>query len=264
MTIAHRGGLAFAIFFAAIVTCTAIAHANAEFCPAAIQYSPTAPAGEDGRAAGLVFDLWGKAARTIVSATIIADTDGGWYTWDVENLPLTMVKAWAQSASLAVDFPKPVFVRHAWVIKAKTSGDNLFGWDALGEVACGVPGFLSPAYRPAKPRTAAGLQHVAATAIAPLYSTDCPHPFAAARVVHPVQPIMPQFVIRGIYITTEVEVVIGDHDNLLDASMYKSSKNPAIDESALAAARASSYQSATSYCQKVQADYLFRADFDTR
>jgi hypothetical protein len=54
----------------------------------------------------------------------------------------------------------------------------------------------------------------------------------------------------------------GDSDNLLDAWVYKTSGNREIDRSALAAARASSYKSAVSYCQKADGDYLFRADFE--
>jgi hypothetical protein len=254
-----------AIALVAFVALAMLGRGNAaalsEFCPVSVEYSPALPATANGQSAALVFELWARAPRTILSATIVADTDGGWYTWDVKNVPLSTLKTWSQSQSLVADFPNPVFVRHAWATKARASGDA-FGWEALGEVACGVPGYLSAALRAAKPRPVIGLPHVSATAIAPLYSTDCPHPFAAAAVVHPVQPVYPMFVIKGASYSSQVEVAVGDHDNLLDAWVYKSSKNPAIDASALAASKASTYRSATSYCQKADADYLFRADFD--
>lgn len=237
------------------------AEARTEMCPAVIGWAPGIPASIDGRSSSLAFELSAYAPRTIVAAAVVADTDGGWYTWDVENVALSQQKDWARSDWLAVYFPKPVFVRHAWVVKARTSGDALYGWDSLGEVACSLPSFRSASYGVQKSRVIEGVKHVTATPIAPLYSTNCAHPFVQATVTHPVQPRYPQFVIKSAEYTAEVEVIVGDHDNLIAVWVYKSSTNPAIDESALAAARASSYQSAVSYCQTAMGSYLFRADF---
>ncbi len=237
------------------------AQARTEFCPAGVLWSPGIPANTDGQSNIAVFQLSAYAPRTIVSATIVADTDGGWYSWEVTNVPVEVWRTWARSARLAVDFPEPVFVRHAWTVKARTSGDTLYGWDALGEVACGLPSFGRASYPPQKAESADGLPRVAATPIAPLFSSNCPHPFAEATVSHAVQPNFPLFAPRGLSYTSQIEVEIGDGDNLLDAWVYKSSGNRAVDASALAAARASSYKSAVSYCQKAYGDYLFRADF---
>jgi len=242
--------------------CTSRANALTEFCPAGVSYAPAEPASGQGQSTSLAIWLNARAPRTILSATVVADTDGGWYTWDVNNVALSSWSVAARSAPLAVDFPKPVFVRHAWVVKARTSGDRLFGWDALGEAACGLPAFGVAAYRPARPVATTGLVHVSASPIAPLYSTNCTRPFAPATVAHAVQPRYPsEFILGGVSSFVKVEIQVGDNDNLVDAWIYQSSKNSAVDESALAAARASTYKSAISYCQKANGDYIFRAEF---
>jgi hypothetical protein len=145
---------------------------------------------------------------------------------------------------------------------ARTAGDA-FAWQTLGEVSCGIPAFGGPAYRPQKSLSDDGLQHVKATPIAPLFSTECVHPFTQAAVTHAVQPYFPRFAQRliGVSYTSEIEVAVGQSDAILDAWVYKSSGIPALDASALRAARASSFASAISYCQKAEGYYLFRADF---
>lgn len=234
-----------------------------EFCPAGVWYRPAIPATGDGRSSGLVFGLFANSPRTIVSATVVADTDGGWYTWDVSDVALTLrTTGDGESTRQVAVFEKPVFVRHAWVLKARTSGDKAYGWDAWGEVACGIPSFGRPSYLAQRPQAAEGFPHVTATPIAPLFSLNCQHPFEQAIVKHPVQPLYPRhFTISGASYTVQIAVAVGDADNLLRAWVYKSSGNPDIDASAIAAARASSYQSAVSYCQKADGYYLFRADF---
>jgi hypothetical protein len=245
-----------------VLVCRAKADALTELCPAGIYWAPTLPATVDGRAGGIAYQLVADGPRTIASATIVADTDGGWYSWDVADIPLAVgtAKTRAESALLAVDFPKVVFVRHAWLINAKTSGDTLFGWDALGKVACGLPTFPSSANRAEKPRDSTGLRHVAATPIAPLFTSDCAHPFVSAQVTHPVRPDYPRGAPPMEY-ASQIEVLVGDHDNLISAWIYRSSGNHLIDANALAAALASSYKSGTSYCQKANGYYNFRADF---
>jgi hypothetical protein len=248
---------------ALLLACRAQAEARTEFCPAAVLYAPAVPADATGKSASLVFALNSESPRTIVSATIVADTDGGWYSWDVANLPLTGAIPRSRSAPLVVDFAKAVFVRHAWILHARVAGDA-FGWQTLGEVSCGVPAFTAPADRPRKPGSGNGLRHVAATPIAPLFSTECPHPFTQATVTHAVQPPFPRFAPRliGASYTSEVEVAVGQTDAILDAWVYKTSGVAALDASALSAARASSFSSAISYCQKAEGYYLFRADFE--
>jgi len=248
-----------------LLACGARAEARTEFCPATVTYAPAAAADAAGRSAALVFALQTESPRTIVSATIVADTDGGWYSWDVANLPLSGVIPRVRSAALVADFPQAVFVRHAWILHARTA-DDAFGWQTLGEVACGIPAFGVPAYRPQRPLPDDGLQHVKASAIAPLFSTECAHPFTQATLTHPVQPhfpFAPQSLVGELY-TAQIEVAVGQNDAILGAWVYKSTGIPALDASALSAARASSYASPISYCQKAEGDYLFRADFQPR
>jgi hypothetical protein len=243
-----------------LLVCVAKAEARTEFCPATVSYAPAAIADASGRSAGLVFTLDSESPRTIVSATIVADTGGGWYSWDVSSLPLTGTMPHMQSDALVVDFPNAVFVRHAWILHARTAGDA-FGWQALGDVPCGIPVFNGPADRPNKPLPDDGLEHLKATPIAPLYSTACAHPFVQATVTHAVQPYYPHVAPRMSY-AAEIEVAVGQNDAVLDAWVYKPSGNGAIDASALRGARASSYASAISYCRKAEGFYLFRAAFD--
>ncbi|MBV8345715.1 MAG: hypothetical protein JO190_12100 [Candidatus Eremiobacteraeota bacterium] len=232
-----------------------------EFCPASVWYRPAIPASSDGRSTGLVFGLFANSPRTIVSATVVADTDGGWYTWEVANVALTLrTTGDGESTRRVAVFEKPVFVRHAWILKARASGDTMYGWDAWGDVACGIPSFGRASYPPQTPQDPEGFPHVIAKPIAPLFGIDCPHPFQEATITHPRQPLFPRYVPRMSY-TAEIEVAVGDADIPLRAWVYQSSGNRDIDANALAAARASSYQSATSYCQKADGYYLFRADF---
>jgi hypothetical protein len=245
------------------LACGTQAEARTEFCPATVSYAPAAAADAAGRSASLVFTLGSESPRTIVSATMVADTDGGWYSWDVANLPLTGTIPQVRSAALAVGFPRAVFVRHAWILHARTAGDA-FGWQTLGDVSCGIPAFGVPAARIEKPLPDDGLHHVTATPIAPLFSMDCPRPFAPATVTHAVQPRFPRFYppyLIGVSYTSQIAVAVGQNDAILDAWVDKSSGVAALDASALSAARVSSFASAISYCQKAEGVYLFRADF---
>jgi hypothetical protein len=254
-----RAGVATLTF---LLVCGAQAQARTEFCPARLWYRPASPASTDGRSSGLVFGLAANSSRTIVTATIIADTDGGWYIWDVSNVALTpRTTGDGESTRQVATFGKQVFVRHAWVLEARTSGDAAYGWDTLGDVACGIPSFGKLAYPPMHAEVAEGFPHVAATPVAPPYATDCPHPFSEATVTRAAQPYYPHFAPRMSY-TAQIEVAVGQNDAVLDAWVYKSSGNKAVDTNALAAARLSSYASAMSYCRKAEGYYLFRADFD--
>jgi hypothetical protein len=246
---------------AILLACGARAQARTEFCPAEVLYSPAVAADAAGRSASAVFSLYSESPRTIVSATIVADTDGGWYTWDVANLPLTGTIPQVRSELLVADFPKAVFVRHAWIIHVRTAGDA-FGWQTLGEVSCGIPSFGVPVAGPQKPLPVGGLQHVKATPIAPLYSTECPHPFAPAILKHAARLYYPSFAAQDQWFSAQIAVAVGQNDAIADAWVYKSSGNVAMDKNALSAALASSYASAISYCQKAEGIYLFRADFN--
>jgi hypothetical protein len=249
-----------ATLVATVGLCRANAQARSVVCPAVLYGTPGVPATSAGQSKTFVYDLEAASPKTILSAILIADTDGGWYTWKISNVAITPGQALAQSQLLAVDFPQAVFVRHAWVLKVATSGDS--AWDGSGETACGVPGFASASFPPTKPRISDDLPRVAATTVSTApFSTDCARPFAEATVTRAVRPSYPEFAERGTFYTAIIEVTVGENDDLIGARVFKSSKNPAIDANALAAARASSYRSAISYCQKTIADYLFKTVF---
>lgn len=181
-----------------------------------------------------------ETPRTIVHATMIADTDDGWYGWYVENvaLPKTTVtiKKWplfgtatfARSAPLTVTFPKGVLVHHAWVTQARAGAETTIGWNALGDFACEVPDFPDggPGFTPVVRRQAATTPATAPAAGGP--------PGAAVVVSQPFP---------------------------IGAWTCGSAGNFAFDLAAMRTARASQYSSAISYCQPVRGYYIFRADF---
>lgn len=94
----------------------------------------------------------------------------------------------------------------------------------------------------------------------------CPHPNVRATAINLVQPDYPesarQLGMRAV--TVEVEVTVGPSGNLLDANVSKSSKNMAIDQAALRAARQSSYSPKLVNCAPATGHYLFRARFQPR
>lgn len=248
--------LAFAGVRGAPAQTPAPAPAHAEFCAAGVAYFPAIPATSDGRSTGLIFGLLASSPRTLDDATIIADTDGGWYTFDLSRVTLTAGKyGLGYSPFTMAVFDKPVFVRHAWVTKAQ-------GRD------CGLPTFGGAFYSPRKAQPSQGLRRIVARPIPAPYTTDCAQPFAEATVVHPVHPDFPRGLApvmssgTGPTYVSEIEVMVGDRDDLVDAWVYKRSVSPEVDANALRAARASTYRSAVSYCHKANGDYLFRADFE--
>lgn len=275
--------------------CYAPARAVTEFCPArvALMHDPAAtpepkafPAVDsvtESAASKLMYTLDAQTPRTIVHASIIADTGDGWYGWREESVELSktsvMVKTklysgtftFARSNPLTVTFPKPLIVHHVWVTQARTNGETLMGWDPLGDFSCRVPDFADggPGFTPVARRQASVTPSPApstsappgvAVAVAPPFPIDCEEPFKHAGVARPVTPEYPQGGNGGYYITF-VEVAVGGDGRLLDAWTYAGSGNRAVDLSALRAARASAYESAISYCQRVPGYYLFRADF---
>ena len=261
--------------------CAAPARAVTEFCPAVMSgpYAKTE--------SPLVYNyrLHALSPRS-VTAVIIADTDRGWFSWTQQLVPLTRMTftvtgggetityVQAESPELAVAFPQVVNVARAWVAVAKTQGEPFLGWDAKGAVVCDPPDFArvlpgrvvtkrtpgvdDPTPAPAPPAS------VAAPTTAPFPEITCAHPFAAATVTRPEQPVFPDIVAQegfGATATVEVYVAVDRKGTLRDAWIFAKSGYPPLDQSALVAARKSSYANAVSYCRPVTGLYLFRADF---
>ena len=218
---------------------------------------------------------------------MVAETDQGWFTWSQPAVQLSRATytttndqtkdRWviAESPELTVMFPKAFTIQHAWITAARTHGDAYFGWDARGSVTCAPPDFVSqstslpwkvertpqagdPTPAPAPPPA------IAVAAAQPLPAPSCEHPFTAAIVSKPVQPVFPKIVKdEGMAQSAAamVYVVINPNGKVADAWIFASSGYPLLDQSALDAAKHSSYIAPTSYCQAISGTYLFKADF---
>ncbi len=238
-----------------------------QFCPAELGIGPLVHGSESWtQSAEFATWLWAGGPRTVQKASLVADTDHGWFAWEVGYLPLSSTNArGVYSPPVVVTFPQPLAIRHAWVTRVQSSGDPRFDGTTDGEVDCDPPDYPGPLPKatPA-PQKAASIPHsvltVSAVQVAAPVASDCLHPFAPATVTRPVQPIWPLLLQSGTY-TAQVTVAVGDRDDLLDSWIYKPSGNAAVDQSALRAARTSSYASPVAYCRKVKGFYLFRADF---
>ncbi|HEY8298094.1 MAG TPA: TonB family protein [Candidatus Baltobacteraceae bacterium] len=92
----------------------------------------------------------------------------------------------------------------------------------------------------------------------------CKVPFQDATVTNEVPPEYPDSA-RSLglgTVTVLVKVAVGPSGSLQNATVYQSSNNLAIDQSALSAARQSTYAPKIVNCQPTSGDYLFRAQFD--
>lgn len=293
-----------AIATAAIFACVLFfgatkADAMAEFCPARVT-GVQSSGGPDVPSATYSYVLDAKTARTVNDAAIVADTDHGWYRWNVANVPLRMTSLTgshpspgggsvaytlniARSDRQQVEFPETLYVRHAWITSARSDDESVMGWGKRGEYACEVPTFPNrglnaaelarpqarkapPVPQPsgtasALPPAADGAARAVPTSM-PFDSIDCATPFREVRVTEAVSPDLPS-VAAGLPAVTSVIVDIASDErgHLLDASVFSSSGYPALDRAGLRAARMSSYSGAVSYCQNVQGEYLFTASF---
>ena len=124
--------------------------------------------------------------------------------------------------------------------------------------AVATPADASPAAEPS-----AAAPTVAPPVVARPPRAECANPFVEASVTRATQPDYPQSA-RDLNlgpVSVEIEVTIGPDGEIKDAEVYRSSTNLAIDQSALRAARASTYAPKIVNCNPVAGRYLFRADF---
>src|SRR5690348_2569499 len=93
--ITMRAFLVLAIAIAGAFACNAPARAFAEFCPAAViaRTPGSAPS------TSFAYQLEARTPRS-VDATMIADTDRGWFGWRVLNVPLSAIEKAAFSGDL--------------------------------------------------------------------------------------------------------------------------------------------------------------------
>ena len=98
---------------------------------------------------------------------------------------------------------------------------------------------------------------------APTAKPACANPNQDATVTTAMQPEYPQSAQdQGLGpVTVLVQVTVGPSGNLVDAKVYKSSNNMAVDNAAIRAARQSQYAPKLINCAPTTGDYIFRADF---
>ncbi|HTV74705.1 MAG TPA: TonB family protein [Candidatus Acidoferrales bacterium] len=91
---------------------------------------------------------------------------------------------------------------------------------------------------------------------------SCSEPHVGASTKNTVQPEYPEIAReQGAVGTTEVQVTLDERGGVVAVAVAQSSGNKALDEAALAAARASTFSPEIDDCQPVGGTYLFRADF---
>ncbi|MGC1380769.1 MAG: amidohydrolase [Candidatus Baltobacteraceae bacterium] len=109
--------------------------------------------------------LWAGGPRTVLVASLVADTDHGWYAWDVADVPLSSKNARGfYSPPVIVRFPQPLAIRHAWVTRVQTSGDARFDGTTDGQIDCDAPNYPGPLPEATPtPKKAASLPHFVQT-----------------------------------------------------------------------------------------------------
>ncbi|HTA39519.1 MAG TPA: hypothetical protein VK760_10595 [Candidatus Acidoferrales bacterium] len=253
----------------AFLAAGACADAMVEQCPA--HASPLEASGKTADATIFTYTVDALSQRT-VDATLIADTDHGWFAWSVAGIPLVGVtrmdqagtwpvpyKAWS-SRDLTVAIPGGVVVKHAWVTNGRATGEATFNWDAKGSIACDVPGFEappSPAPAPVPPAAVASVPADATLAkptAAPFDIPTCDKPFVAAAPLSgpPLNAAALGGLNNGLAAeATVIDVAVDGAGNILNA-WVKGSTHSAFDKLAMAGALQSKYTGAVSYCRPVE------------
>jgi TonB family protein len=135
----------------------------------------------------------------------------------------------------------------------------------------GTSGPAEPVYLPPPNAVPGGIPGSSGTAPRSDATTDtsttgpaCANPNREASVIDPMVPNYPDSA-RDLGLGTVsvlVQVTIDAKGRLVDARVYGSSNNAAIDQAALRAARASTYAPRIANCAPVDGTYLFHADFE--
>jgi hypothetical protein len=280
----------FGIALAAFLACGASATAQGQACPVRIDTANPIGAPMGVPSSSYAYEVDGKVPQT-VDVSVIADTSGGWFTWDASAVRLTnrtrvlryvatqprfarsaVAEPYAIAASDAqgVGFPEPVIVHHLWIVRATTPSDS---------VDCDVPAFatasmsapptpqpdaivvaVTPSPLPAQP----GLAANATPTSAPFPSPTCAKPFKDAsvrEVMVPEFPRNPMTESLSDTFTVLDAVQVDGGGNLIAVWTYATSGLRTVDDAVMRAARRSSYTGGVSYCLPAVGTYLFRADF---
>lgn len=96
----------------------------------------------------------------------------------------------------------------------------------------------------------------------PVADANCPVRY---RTPAPVKVLQPEYPLaaraKRIGGTTMVKIQLDADDSIVDARIYRSSGNTALDAEALKSARRSEYKAAIFRCHAMSGTYIFRADF---
>jgi hypothetical protein len=280
--------LAFFVGLAAL--CTVRALAVAEFCPATI-----GPAHQVKDGGGTLYSTTlGAEAPRSVTADVEAQTENGWYQFSIPETAivqqaaryrtsqLTFTRNESSSTLLYVRFPQGAGnVIRWWITDAISSGDSAMGWDEKGKVGCSPYAQGSaPAPDPAMLKQYQGFVAErlgpplldydrmpgtgdAVLTIAPAVAQElsCDKPFSNSTVSHPVSPAWPLTYTTAVALQTLVRVDVNPDGSVVDAWVFQPSGIRAFDNSAVDAARRSTYTAGRAFCEPAPGIYLFRALF---
>jgi hypothetical protein len=264
-------------FVSALLLTDAKAAAMVEPCPA--HASVLQPSAKAPGATVFAYTLGALSKRT-VDATMIADTNRGWFAWSVAGVPLESVtrtdtagtfpvkyEAWV-SKELSVAIPGDVTVNHAWVTSGSATGDSTFNWGARGTHACDVPGFdAPPSPAPAPPPPLASVAALAAdmpvakATAAPFEIGTCEKPFVPAAIVSgpPLNASALGGQNEGLAAEAAViDVALDGGGNIVDA-WIEASTHSAFDKLAMGGALHTTYRGAVSYCRPAEAIVKYTA-----
>jgi TonB family protein len=258
----------------AFLLCAARADAFTEFCPALLDRIKTTEGTDGTPAATFTYELRGKTPRKIAEAALIADTDHGWYRWQISSVEMPLVEEevvnragsynhrFARSARLDVTFPVALLVRHAWVTDARAVDETLLGWERIGEFACEVPAFEERGSADADASVSIEEAVLASPSAPPFDILACAIPFRTGGLERAVSPDYPRTSREEGDSGYGVEdVALDSSGQIIDASLYVSTGFPALDQAGLRAARAAKYSGAISYCRGVRSEFLYGVTF---
>ena len=272
-----------------------------EYCPASIDRASAVGVPDGAPSTLWVYTLNALSSRT-VSGSILAQTDAGWFSF---SFPMTLLpeqlvhyrseyvaysRSEFESAPLYVHFPVPVRIQRLWVQSVKSTGDQVFGWDAKGLTECGpqagLPDMTQPIPRSAllSAQSPTGIGELpdrvappepdlrlappagtpitaAANASAPDELSFCATPFTDASVVAAPQLNFPNGGQWRGTVWVSVIVAIGITGNLQDAWIDASSGYPMIDKQAMQVVRATTFAPGTALCHRAEGMYRYLFDF---
>ena len=263
--------------------CCARALAITEYCPA--QVGRLHPLDGRGSASLYAFALNAESTRS-VRGTVMVSTSAGWFAVKVPPTALTQrtynyASDYAQFSLLAyestplyVRFPQAVTITDDYVANVISSGDQVFGWDAKGDVTCTGRSGGNPAKWASKdvnllnPRTdleampdatATVIQAVAASAPGP---QTCTQPSSSGTVFRAVAPDYPAGWGPSVKTIVVVKVAVSSSGKIDDAWIYFPSGSKTLDAAAVRAERASTYKPGLWLCQPADGYYYFNAEFN--